>query len=31
LLQNIHTESLGPGLTLWYKLSNKKEHKIWNM
>jgi len=31
LLRNVHTESLRPGLTIWYDLSNKKGHEIWNV
>ena len=28
LLPNVHTESLGPGLIIWYELSNEKGHEI---
>jgi len=28
LLQNVHTENLGPGLLLWCNLNNKKGHEI---
>jgi len=33
LLQNIHRQSLGPGLVLWYNLSNESETRFgtWNV
>jgi len=29
VLRNVHKERLGPGLILWYDLSNGKVNEIW--